>query len=404
MGNVVHANGASPPFLVRIVAIIALTITLSLILIGNQSNPVELSATHAPLLRKVFLINGDPIVLPSSDQWSRELPLALTPEYRPQLSPLLLSCAAHGLNNASSVSAAVPYRRRKIFLFAVFDADAVDWMEAKIDEAFPVVDYIVILDSIQSDFENREGKSSASFSLEDPRFSPFRSKILFHSKQKKAFGKRKSLPLWTREDKARDEAYNAVKHLIQPGDWVIQTDTDEVLRREALQLLRDCDFGNRTAMVFELSFTYFGLNLEQGKSLHLSAVVFERINEAEMEEIFQRRLRLGILINDAGWRCSWCMPLHVLRRRKAEDMHPLLDRDDADFKNLNEMKKHICDSSAFSTISNNRLGSHSDKKLSCKGCHLRLEGQPDLPAFVIRNALKFWYALPGMLAGINCSV
>jgi beta-1,4-mannosyl-glycoprotein beta-1,4-N-acetylglucosaminyltransferase len=348
------------------------------------------SSDNTPI-EKAFLMNGNAVLLPLDNRWRNNLPPTSVPEYRLP-SNLSLSCATY---NGTEV---VPTElRRKIFLFTVYNGEA-DWLEAKIDEAYPVVDYIVIL---ESKFDFREKEKPIYFSMDDPRFRPFQSKLILHiynlTKRTKKYGK------WTMEHKARDEAYNAVKHLIQPGDWIIQTDTDEVIRREALQLLRDCDFGNKTVVVFTLDFTYFGFDLDVGVWLQVAALVYRR---SIGKKLFKRKPRAGIVISQAGWHCSWCFPVSGIIHKLETFSHSELDRKEV--KDLNHIKKEICAGRNFfhANVSASSVESPSSFNRSFKKYCVRsdcISEHSDLPAFVLRNAAKFWYAIPGMRGGVNCS-
>ena len=243
--------------------------------------------------------------VPRERKWEDLLPAENVPEYR--FPPVNFSsrCTAHGLRDRI---AGEPRSTRKIFFVNTYNNE-IDLLHMKLDEIYPVVDYIVLIEG-QRTFQH--SKKPIYFSFNDTQFEKYHDKLIHRtydylpSEQK--IRQRSNKVKWAQEVRSRQEGFRAVRDLIKHDDIVISADVDEIVRREALQLLRDCslDSDRDFPMAFEMHGHYYSFQYRSEKPWRAPfAVSFGPTNRYAAFDRMQPRKTSRLNITNAGWHCSW---------------------------------------------------------------------------------------------------
>lgn len=137
---------------------------------------------------------------------------------------------------------------RKVYdLFLV--GSELDWVEIRMNELAPYVDYFVILEA-EHTFTNHS--KPKYFKKNWQHFSRFEPQIIYHVLNEDAI--RKSGNPWERERYQRNALVTQIFPSLlgdqapRQGDVMIVSDVDEIPRPETVQRLRNCDFPDRTGI------------------------------------------------------------------------------------------------------------------------------------------------------------
>lgn len=356
------------------------------------SAPIAVSSGRGGGSSASFDVLGDVVWLPRSDpRVEALLPPEGVPEYR-RHSTYNVTCQDLGLQSREQVpktSATPP----AIFLFNTFNGED-DLLAIKLDEVYPVVDYFVIMESAVT-FRGRPKPIYFTMNASS-RFSKYREKIIHHVYQPT---RQERATHFAVERRARFEAYVAVKDIIRRGDFILQSDLDEIPRREALLLLRTCswDAERHLPAAFTLRYSYFSFE----KLMTRLDWFAPRIHVFDPRNVYGSFYRHGddakglrTIIPRAGWHCSWCFPLPEIVKKMTSFSHGSLDTK----RNTNHtfLRDSLCSNQIFFHVGKSRMREEDkmlfDDELTPGNRNL---GEADLPMYVIRNARHYWYLLPG---------
>lgn len=127
---------------------------------------------------------------------------------------------------------------------------------------------------------------------------------------------------WKREGRARDALFLALPHLDSDDDWVIISDTDEIVRPEVVDFLRRADIDGPIVHI-NVRFTYYSYSCESSAhEWHLRAVKVRYLRSlasdvGALRGVRDPRLVTARIDGSGGWHCSWCFASHAEMARKA---------------------------------------------------------------------------------------
>lgn len=163
-----------------------------------------------------------------------------------------------------------PFKRakgRKVYDLIMINTE-LDWLEIRLNTTYDYVDHFVIVESKKT-FTNRDKPLIIKENMD--RFAAYRDKIIYHELViPEGFHSERSNPAWAWEDLQRDAMYKQVFPTLNGsqtpvyGDVIIVADVDELIRPEALVVLRECNYPRRLTLrsdMFYYSFQY----LHKGK-------------------------------------------------------------------------------------------------------------------------------------------
>ncbi|RDL38313.1 Glycosyl transferase family 17 protein [Venustampulla echinocandica] len=217
-------------------------------------------------------------------------------------------CALHNFD-------AYPARSegRKIYDLFMLN-DELDWLEIRLNTMAAYVDYFVI---VESDLTFTARPKPLALRDNWPLFDKFHDKIIYHQVEDIPLDATRS---WDLEDHQRNAMYTQViprlegERMTRPGDVLIVSDVDEILRPATLTLLRNCDFPKR--LTLRSQFYYYGFQwLHRGEQWkHPQATIYD----GPERTILPADLRNGeggsriaawwhkADLWNAGWHCSTC--------------------------------------------------------------------------------------------------
>lgn len=300
---------------------------------------------------KDFVVLGETIRMPRERRWEHLLPKENVPEYRMPTNAPSMTCEGQGLRRRA---ANAPPLTRKIFYVNTYNNETTQ-LHMKLDEIYPVVDYIVLVEGKRTfQFQPKP----IYFSFDDPQFAKYHKKIIHHVYDFPA----SSGGAWDIEHKARREGYVAVQHLIREGDLFLSADVDEIVRREALQLLHDCDLGEQqqkvggvvegggpTTPLFPLAFslTLFEYGFRWAGGPWRTPVVV-RFNPADVSPVSGRpglSSPVAVTIANAGWHLSWMFSVSGIQHKLNTFSHSEYNR--PPYTDANYLKEMVCSGRMF---------------------------------------------------------
>ena len=279
--------------------------------------------------------------------------------------------------------------RRKVYDLFLFSTE-LEWLEIRLHELSPYVDYFVIVESTKT-FTGLP----KPLVLRDnwDRFKSFHPKMLHYVVEDDIDSSR----TWDHEDFVRNALlYNTFpymrgsSHQANDGDVLVISDIDEIPRPEALTLLRQCDFPDR--LTLRSHFYYYSFQwLHRGEQWeHPQATVYHgqkntispkdlRNGEGGPGWLFLRPLlrwwQKAELWN-TGWHCSSCFStVKEMQTKMGSFSHtPWNTEENRDPRNIVERVRKGLD--LFG-----REGEVYDK----------IEGNLDVPKYVLEHEDRFGY-------------
>ncbi|KAF4629846.1 hypothetical protein G7Y89_g8295 [Cudoniella acicularis] len=139
-----------------------------------------------------------------------------------------------------------PYRqgRRKIYDLIMINTE-LEWLETRMGQISPYVDYFVILESDKT-FTDQEKSLHVRENMD--RFKKYHSKMILHTLNLDELSKDRA---WAREKFSRNAMFTQVLPSLTSaqeafqGDVILVSDVDEIPRPDALKAFRNCDFPKR---------------------------------------------------------------------------------------------------------------------------------------------------------------
>lgn len=279
-----------------------------------------------------------------------------------------------------------PSKPRKVYDLMMFNTE-LDHLEIRLNSTWDEVDYFVIVEGSKT-FTNHAKPLTLKRYL--PDFKPYHSKIIYHEIEYPPNFKPRTT--WDMEDLQRNSMLTQVfPHLSgrqapQHGDVLVVSDVDEVPRPETFRTLRACAFPRR--LTLSSRFYYYSFQwLHRGPEWpHPQATFYQgmlktlrpndlRIADGGMWPF--REWEKGVLRN-ASWHCSSCFEtVGELLGKMAAFSHTSMNakkfRDERRIVDYIRKGKDLWD----------RKGEVYD----------RVEGNQDVPRFLLENKERFGYML-----------
>ncbi|KAI0018523.1 glycosyltransferase family 17 protein [Xylariomycetidae sp. FL0641] len=228
--------------------------------------------------------------------------------------------------------------RRKVYDLIMVNTE-LDWLEIRLNSTYHYVDYFVIVESKKT-FTYRDKPLLIKESLD--RFSAYRDKIIYHELEiPDGFHSNRANPAWDFEDLQRNAMYDQVLPRLKDtqapvdGDVIVVADVDEIVRPEALVVLKACQFPRR--LTLRSHFYYYSFQyLHKGPQWdHPQATYYQgwrtilptnlRNSDGGIQPLI--KLEKGDLWS-AGWHCSSCFAtINEVLTKMASFSHVSLNQD-----------------------------------------------------------------------------
>jgi beta-1,4-mannosyl-glycoprotein beta-1,4-N-acetylglucosaminyltransferase len=175
-------------------------------------------------------------------------------------------------------------------------------------------------------------------------------------------------------------------------DLFLMTDTDELVRKDSIQLLKDCEFGDRIHLALD-SYLY-SFEFRQWPEItyrgHIS--VIGRLSDKKITYRFGDYLTDNIL-GDSGWHCSWCVrSVDSLMAKLVGYTHSDRLAHDSSLADRENFMKRICngeDPYGYLPEASTYQRLFSLWKLQS------IQGVTNAPEWAQRNPERFRFLLPG---------
>lgn len=274
-------------------------------------------------------------------------------------------------------------QKRKVYDLFMINTE-VDWMEIRLGELAPEVDYFVVLESAV-DFKNRPKPLYVQENWS--RFSPFHHKIIHHVLN--VTGQHFN-DAWAREHFSRNAMMDQVfptltgDQEVQLGDVILVSDVDEIPRAEIIKSLRNCDFPRRLGLRTVYYRYSFQWTLREEQWHHPQVTYYDGANTVRPES-----LRMGKVDSElwnAGWHCSSCLgSLKDMVNKVTSFSHSELNK--PDFRDPAQILQRV------------RLG-HDPYNRTAK-IYDRIDSNPDVPRYLLQHPDKFAYLINRDLPSAN---
>ncbi len=275
-------------------------------------------------------------------------------------------------------------QRRKVYDMFLINTE-LDWLEIRLNELDSEVDYFIILEAAIT-FQGGEKPLHLQDSFGQPRFEKFRSKIIhqivdFSIAKKIDYG-----DTWELERFTRNALFNqAMLSLVGPeapsqGDVLLVGDIDELPRTNTLVALRNCAFPPRVTL--RSHFYYYSFQwLHRGDQwMHPQATYYngpkDTISPEELRFSFKKG-KANVDLYCAAWHCSSCFPT-------MEDLKNKI----TSFSHKGYNQPYFLETDRL--LQNVRMGRDMFERE--RDVFDRVDDNPDVPAFLLRNESRAKYA------------
>jgi beta-1,4-mannosyl-glycoprotein beta-1,4-N-acetylglucosaminyltransferase len=269
-----------------------------------------------------------------------------------------------------------PHRRKVYDLFLI--NTELDWLEIRLHELHPHVDYFVILEATSSFSGNPK---PFHFKSNFGPFQHFYPKIIYHALNLDHI---KHYDASGREQYIRNALFDSVfPSLIGPaapelGDVIIVSDLDEIPRPNTVVALRNCQFPERThirSRFYYYSFQWEHIGDEWGNP---RATFYQGPNNTIRPEDLRNLPGTKFDLWNAGWHCSSCFSTIAEMTTKIESFsHTDLDR--PEFKIPSEVVRRVRNGIDLFDREDNRFK--------------KVEFNDDIPEYLKHNRERFNYLL-----------
>jgi beta-1,4-mannosyl-glycoprotein beta-1,4-N-acetylglucosaminyltransferase len=287
------------------------------------------------------------------------------------LSDTLDLCALHNLT-------AYPNRshHRKIYDLFLVNTE-LDWLEIRLNELGPHVDYFVILEATHT-FTGHP--KPLCFKLNFGLFESWRPKIIYRALNLEHLN---DLGSWQREAYTRnallDEIFPSLLGPTAPeiGDVILVSDLDEIPRPETLTVLRHCQFPERTTL--RSRFFYYSFQWQHiGPEWHHPQATYYQGPEKTIKPEDLWRSQAAWDLWNSSWHCSSCFSTVAETLRKIEASSHT-DLDQPRFKEPAEIVRRV----------RNGLDLFDRKGED----YQKMDWNDDIPQYLKRNQMRFNYIL-----------
>jgi beta-1,4-mannosyl-glycoprotein beta-1,4-N-acetylglucosaminyltransferase len=266
-------------------------------------------------------------------------------------------------------------RHRKIYDLFLIGAE-LDWLEIRLHELAPVVDYFVIVESVHT-FTNRP----KPLFLRDnwSRFSHFSHQIIYRVVETDVMHNEST---WDREHFQRnsllDDVFPSLVGYQAPnlGDVLIVSDVDEIPKPDTLTLLRNCDFPDRVTLRSHFFYYSFQWQHVNGDWWHPQATFYQGDATVKPEDL--RMTGAAMEIENSSWHCSSCFSTVAEMQTKITSFSHT-EYDQPDFKEASQIVRRV------------RNGVDLFDRESEQ--YERVDMGSNLPVHLLRNRRKFSYML-----------
>lgn len=279
-----------------------------------------------------------------------------------------------------------PSQTETVVFDAMLMSNELDLLEIRLNELDAVVDYFVILES-NATFTGLPKKTYFADNRE--RFSKFEKKILYQFFPGYPLSPGKTP--WNTEADTRDAMTKALRSYIgvltpNAANVVIMSDIDEIPSRHTLSLLRTCDFKDSLHLqmrTYLYSFEWF-LGLSSWRA---------SVQTWNSESFYRHSKSTERILADAGWHCSYCfrhISDYIVKMQGYSHADRLAGR--TELLEPDYIQDTICkgkdifgmlpEAYTFSDLLSQMNPAPSTSAVG-------------LPSFLIRNAEKFSFLLPG---------
>ena len=197
-------------------------------------------------------------------------------------------------------------RSRKVFDLFMVNTE-LEWVEIRLNELAPYVDYFVIVESATT-FSNKE--KPLYFKDNFKRFEKFRSQIIYQPVDLSGF---KDKGAWDRERYTRNGMFDLVFPTLLPpqaanmGDVILVSDLDEIPKPQTIITLRNCEFPERTSLRSRMNYYSFQLEGIGADWPHPQATFYQGPERTIKPESL-RSDRTTLDFKNGAWHCSYCFP------------------------------------------------------------------------------------------------
>ncbi|KAK1832859.1 glycosyltransferase [Podospora conica] len=302
------------------------------------------------------------------------------------------TCRAHGWSPYDRDPSAPP---RKVYDLVMVNTE-LDWLEIRLNTTWSAVDYFVLVEGSRT-FTNLPKPLHLAANL--PKLAPYASKIIYHELvYPPSFH---PVSTWETEDFQRNAMLDQVFPLLagpqapHPGDVLVVADVDEIPRPETLALLRACHFPRR--LTLRSRFYYYSFQfLHAGPEWpHPQATYYQGLGKTVRPN--DLRMGLGFFLRlwwdraelaNAAWHCSSCFKtMGELLTKMKSFSHSGLNREE--YRDRGRIAERVREGRDLW----DREGE----------VFLRIEGNTDVPGFLLENKERFGYVLnrDGRSAGFS---
>jgi beta-1,4-mannosyl-glycoprotein beta-1,4-N-acetylglucosaminyltransferase len=223
-------------------------------------------------------------------------------------------CAANGFHPHTSTGP-----QRKVYDLILLSTE-LDWLEIRLHTLAPWVDYFVIVESPTT----FTGHAKPLYLRDNwARFAPFAAKIIHRVIEDGS----PSRMIWDHEEWLRNSMlYSVFPGLVgteaeaREGDVLVVSDVDEVVRPEAMFVLRNCEFPARLTLLSDFYYYSFQWRHRGPQWAHPEATIYrgaetlapETLRMGKLEDTIWaplarlKRWRDRGTLAKAGWHCSSC--------------------------------------------------------------------------------------------------
>ncbi|KAM0722854.1 hypothetical protein Q7P37_001052 [Cladosporium fusiforme] len=267
---------------------------------------------------KVHPLFVDDATLPQSDRSNAHEDVS-----SPSLPPVDSICRTSGFPSYT-----IATRTRKVYDLVLLSTE-LDWLEIRLHTLAPHVDFFVVVES-PTTFQGRP----KPLWLQDnwARFAAFHDKIIHRVVEDGS----PSRYIWDHETWLRNSMLNEVfpglvgtRFEAEENDVLVVSDVDEIVRPEAMVLLRHCDFPARLTLQSDFYYYSFQWRHRGPQWAHPEATVYKGVSTLPPNTLRQgllddgwapfalwRRWRGRATLLNAGWHCSSCFATVAEMRTK----------------------------------------------------------------------------------------
>jgi len=276
-----------------------------------------------------------------------------------------------------------PHRQahRKIYDLMLINTE-LEWLEIRMGQMNDQVDYFVIIEAAKT-FTDAEKPLYVKENWD--RFKKYHHKMIRHTLETEGVVFENT---WSRERFSRNAMYDQVIPKLKgeqeafTGDVILVSDVDEIPRPDALKALRNCDFPKEVTLRTKMYYYSFQW-LKRDDWAHPQATFYNMEKTVLPEDL---RGSNGDQLYNAGWHCSYCFSTVAEMVTKIKSFsHAELNKDE--FKDEDKIVHRVRGGKDMFDRDSERFD--------------RIEDNPDVPQFLLKNSQTYNYLLDRDPANAN---